>query len=154
MIRINLAKEFRPQDAPIIGLESDRSRRDLYVWLFTLGVALVIIAGWWFYRWSSLNEVEQSLAKARIEKATLDEIIKEVELFEERKTRLEQQVELIRDLKTKQRGPVDLPARVEPAFAGRGLAQNANSNRNQNPDRRRGQRQPRDCRVYSFIRAK
>jgi len=101
MIRINLlpAREARRRG---------EVRRQLYVAAVAVVVALGI--GIWGYmaQNSDLGAHQQELAGIEEEIKRLDQVIKEVQKFETKKTQLDKKVGAIEDIKTKQRRPAHM----------------------------------------------
>jgi Tfp pilus assembly protein PilN len=75
-----------------------------------LGAA--IAGGWWFLESRKLTERQETLEQKRGEAQRLDKIIKEVEDYQKQKDNLQKRIDLIKQLKENQRGPVRLMDRI------------------------------------------
>jgi len=73
----------------------------------------VLIAGsWWYMQKRALAERNETIAQKQDEAKRLEQIIKDVADYQKQKTNLEKRIELIKQLKQNQRGPVQLMDRI------------------------------------------
>jgi type IV pilus assembly protein PilN len=116
MIKINLiaegrkpvvARQQRPAGgapkAPLIGGEN------LALWTLLAGalVGLGVLAFFFLMLRGTINDNDRQIAEARKRVEELREIIRQVEEFERKEAELRKKVDVIKELKNKQRGPVD-----------------------------------------------
>lgn len=107
MIRINLISEGRKPVAPRAPKISAGAKEPASVALVILAVIGLLVAGTHFFLLGrALSAKEAEVAEAQREVDELAPIIKEVEEFKARKAELEHKVQVIEDLKARQRGPV------------------------------------------------
>jgi type IV pilus assembly protein PilN len=107
MIRINLlGTEWRPSVRKAVAFDAGQR---LTVGAIAIVAAAVAVVGWWF--WSLRNESAQldaELAAARQEETRLRSLLAEVQTFEEQRTRVQERVALIEQLRSGQSIPVQL----------------------------------------------
>jgi type IV pilus assembly protein PilN len=119
MIRINLLSEGRRpvvarKTAPSLSLGGQDPNNLILVAAAIVGI---LVAGVWWYRLNAeLNEAQARVKAAQAEYEKLREIIKEVEEYKLKKENLENKVAVIKDLKRKQRGPVNIMDRISRAL--------------------------------------
>ena len=117
MIRINLLTEAKAagarKKAPI--LPTGARLNNL---LFTAGVGAgaVLCLVWGLAQIHRKHQLDDEIAKARIEADRLKAVIEEVKGYEEKKASLEAKISLINNLKTNQKGPVRLMDEVSKAL--------------------------------------
>ncbi|HEV7425457.1 MAG TPA: PilN domain-containing protein [Thermoanaerobaculia bacterium] len=75
-------------------------------------VGLVVAAGWWWMQKRTLADRQESVAQKQVEADRLQKIIDQVAKFQKQKESLQKQVDVIKQLKENQRGPVRLMDRV------------------------------------------
>jgi Tfp pilus assembly protein PilN len=75
-------------------------------------VGLLIAGGWWWMQRRTLTDRQETVAQKQVEADRLDKIIKEVAKYQKQKESLQKQVDVIKQLKENQRGPVRLMDRV------------------------------------------
>ena len=117
MIRINLLTEARAaaarKKAPLLPTGA-RLNNFLFFGGFGLGLAYVVIAGVTLL--SRRSQLDEELVKARLEADRLKSIIEEVKEYEVKKASLEAKIQLIKALKTNQKGPVRLMDEISKAL--------------------------------------
>jgi type IV pilus assembly protein PilN len=69
-------------------------------------LGVVIAAGYWFINRNRLSDRQQQQATRQAEADKLESIIRDVENYQRRKDSLQQRIDLINQLKQRQRGPV------------------------------------------------
>lgn len=107
MIRINLISEGRKPTAPRAPRLSGGTKEPASAALLALCVVGLLVAlGHNFLLGRSLEAKRAEVAEAQREVDELAPIIKEVEEFKARKAELQHKVQVINDLKERQRGPV------------------------------------------------
>lgn len=73
----------------------------------------VLIAGsWWYMQKRTLAERQETVTQKQEEAKRLEKIINDVADYQKQKTNLEKRIELIKQLKQNQRGPVQLMDRI------------------------------------------
>ena len=118
MIRINLLSEGR---RPVVARKTKPkfSIGDQDPSAFILGAGLVlgllIVGGWWFMLNSGLNEVNGKVRVAQDEVERLRPIIQEVEDFKAKEATLKNKIQVIKDLKRAQEGPVQIMDQISQA---------------------------------------
>lgn len=119
MIKINLVREGRAvrgtgavTGAPVAGggPSGGGANNGLIVGGLILGV--LIAGGWWYMQKRTLAERQETVAQKQTEATRLEQIIKDVAEYQKQKTSLEKRIELIKQLKQNQRGPVQLMDRI------------------------------------------
>ena len=119
MIKINLLSEGRRpvvarKAKPKLGL-GDMNLGNLALFGgIALGVAALVV--WWVILNAAVNDAQQEVARAEKEYQALQHIIKEVDEFERKKANLERKVQVIRELKDAQKGPVQIMDQVSRAL--------------------------------------
>lgn len=117
MIRINLLTEAKAAAArkktPLLPTGA-RLNNFLFFGGFALGLIYVVIAGLTLL--SRRSQLEDELVKARLEADRLKSIIEEVKEYEGKKASLEAKIQLIKSLKTNQKGPVRLMDEISKAL--------------------------------------
>lgn len=115
MIRINLlAPERRAAKAASKGFQA--GQKMMVIGSLVLVLALVGI-GWRYWALGNQErEMEEQIAAARREETRLAEILKQVQEFEARKTKLEQRVALIDELRKGQNAPVHMIDQISRAL--------------------------------------
>jgi type IV pilus assembly protein PilN len=112
MIRINLAAEGRRlvKKAPTDRFKTGFGGLEWGEWALLAGIflGLLISAGWWMQKRSEVAHRQAEVEAARQEVRELEPIIREVEEYEAKKADLERKINIIKDLKRNQRGPVRL----------------------------------------------
>lgn len=125
MIKINLVAEGRK---PVIkrkartgggpGLSGVFSGEQTALYLLgTLVVISALVLGAWF--WTVRGTVNENRERIRVAQKRVDElkdIIRQVEEFELQEAELEQKISVITDLKSSQRGPVDIMDHISQAM--------------------------------------
>ncbi|MFN7960804.1 MAG: PilN domain-containing protein [Thermoanaerobaculia bacterium] len=111
MIKINLVAEGKkPAAVRRVKAQSSPGARkeDLAQWMFaaTLIAALLGVGSYWWFLNNQLKTKEREISQAQTEVKRLEEIIKEVEGYKQKKGELEHKIAVIQDLKENQRGPV------------------------------------------------
>lgn len=123
MIKINLIREARA-GARDTGLSRSGSsmassasmsapreiNNVLIVGLIVAG--LLLAGGWWFLKSRELGSKQDEAVERRQEAQQLESIIAEVEQFQRRKDSLEKRINLINDLKQRQKGPVRIMDKI------------------------------------------
>jgi len=116
LIKINLVREGRAvrgtgvvSGAPAAAGPSS-ANNGLVVGGLILGV--LIAGGWWYMQKRTLAERQETVAQKQTEATRLEQIIKDVADFQTQKTNLEKRIDLIKQLKQNQRGPVQLMDRI------------------------------------------
>lgn len=119
MIKINLLSEGK-RPAAVRRTKSARGvpARNLTLWLFVL--TLVLLAGgylaYYGVKYLALKRVEEQVAEAQKEVEELKPIIEEVERFKKKKAELDHKINVIKELKRNQRGPVQVMDEVSRAL--------------------------------------
>jgi len=72
----------------------------------------LIAGGWWYMQKRTLAERMDTVSQKQEEAKRLEKIIKDVADYQKQKTSLEKRIELIKQLKQNQRGPVQLMDRI------------------------------------------
>jgi len=115
MIRINLLATERavqkkaPAGAP--------SARGAYILLFLfVGGALVLCGGAWWWESQVIERLNSDIGTAQKRQAQLQEIKRQVDVFEAKKKTLEAKVNLIERLKAEQSGPVHMLDEISKAL--------------------------------------
>ena len=115
MIKINLVREGRAvrgagavtgMPAAAGGPSGGGANNVLMVGGLILGV--LIAGGWWYMQKRTLAERMETVAQKQDEAKRLEQIIKDVADYQKQKTSLEKRIDLIKQLKQNQRGPVQL----------------------------------------------
>lgn len=75
-------------------------------------VGVLIAGSWWYLQKRTLAERQETIAQKQDEAKRLEQIIKDVADYQKQKTSLEKRIELIKQLKQNQRGPVQLMDRI------------------------------------------
>jgi type IV pilus assembly protein PilN len=153
MIKINLVREGRAvrgagagaAPAAVTAVTGATNINNVLV-VAGLILGLVVAAGYWFVNRNRLKDREGQVATRQAEADKLESIIRDVENYQKRKDSLQQRIDLINQLKQRQRGPVrimdqisrDLPDLVwldtmnvdggKITLGGRGLNPNAIAN--------------------------
>lgn len=117
MIKINLIREGRAAvrgatspGAAAVAAGPSNANNILIVGLLVLG--LVLSGGYWFYKYSVENSMKSEVAVRKAEAQKLEKIIAEVEAFQARKDSLQRRIDLIKQLKANQKGPVRVMDRI------------------------------------------
>ena len=92
------------------GGPSGGANNGLIVGGLILGV--LIAGGWWYMQKRTLAERQETVAQKQDEAKRLEQIIKDVAEYQKQKASLEKRIELIKQLKQNQRGPVQLMDRI------------------------------------------
>jgi Tfp pilus assembly protein PilN len=71
-------------------------------------LGVLIAGGWWYMQKRTLAERMETVAQKQDEAKRLEQIIKDVADYQKQKTSLEKRIDLIKQLKQNQRGPVQL----------------------------------------------
>jgi type IV pilus assembly protein PilN len=117
VIKINLIREGRAAvRGPAVSGAATSSRPPADVNNILI-VALLLVGllaggGYWFTKFRTEKAKEAEVASQRVEAQKLDSIIKEVEQFQARKDSLQKRIDLIKQLKANQKGPVRLLDRI------------------------------------------
>jgi len=115
LIKINLVREGRAvrgagavtgMPAAAGGPSGGGANNVLMVGGLILGV--LIAGGWWYMQKRTLAERMETVAQKQDEAKRLEQIIKDVADYQKQKTSLEKRIDLIKQLKQNQRGPVQL----------------------------------------------
>lgn len=119
MIKINLLAEGRRpvvarRAKPTLGLGGQDPNNLLVTAGFVLGA--LVVGGWWFQLNSELSARERQVKAAQRRYAELEPIIKQVEEFKKKNDDLERKVQVIKDLKARQKGPVRVMDHVSRAL--------------------------------------
>lgn len=123
MIKINLIRETRagvsrdvggsPRGAASVRTSAAPPRDINNVLLVGLLIAgLLASGGWWFMKSRELSNKKEEAVQRRAEAQQLESIIAEVEQFQKRKDSLERRIQLINDLKQRQKGPVRIMDKI------------------------------------------
>jgi type IV pilus assembly protein PilN len=120
MIKINLLAEGKravtrkAKAAPRAGA----APLDVGPWLLLAGFVLgvLVVAGWWFLLYRTIQEKDREIAVAQQEVNELQAIIKEVDEYKLKKAELEHKIQVITDLKLNQQGPVRIMDQVSRAL--------------------------------------
>jgi Tfp pilus assembly protein PilN len=75
-------------------------------------LGVLIAGGWWYLQKRTLAERQETISQKQEEAKRLEQIIKDVAEYQKQKTSLEKRIELIKQLKQNQRGPVQLMDRI------------------------------------------
>jgi Tfp pilus assembly protein PilN len=75
-------------------------------------LGVLIAGGWWYMQKRTLAERQETVAQKQDEAKRLEQIIKDVAEYQKQKASLEKRIELIKQLKQNQRGPVQLMDRI------------------------------------------
>lgn len=117
MIKINLIREGRAAvrgatapGAATMAAGPSNANNVLIVALLVAG--LVVSGGYWFYKYSVQKSKESEVAIRKAEAQKLEKIIAEVEAFQARKDSLQRRIDLIKQLKANQKGPVRIMDRI------------------------------------------
>jgi type IV pilus assembly protein PilN len=117
VIRVNLLSEARAaaarRKAPAMP-SGAKLNNLLFIGGILLGVLYIAIT--FLVLTSKRRGLEQEIGKARLEAERLKSIIEEVKGYEAKKTSLQAKIDLIRDLKTNQKGPVRLMDEISKAL--------------------------------------
>ncbi len=117
MIRINLLTEAKAaaarKKAPILPTGA-RLNNLLFIGGIAVGVVCCLL--WGLERIHTKHQLEDEIAKARLEADRLKAVIEEVKGYEDKKASLEAKISLINNLKTNQKGPVRLMDEVSKAL--------------------------------------
>jgi Tfp pilus assembly protein PilN len=116
LIKINLVREGRAvrgtgvvTGVPVAARPSGANNLLMVAGLI---VGLVVAAGWWWMQKRTLADRQESVAQKQVEADRLQKIIDQVAKFQKQKESLQKQVDVIKQLKENQRGPVRLMDRV------------------------------------------
>lgn len=117
MIKINLVREGRAVrgSGAVTGMPAAAAGPTNVNNIFlALGLILgvVIAGGWWFLEDRKLTERKETVSQKQVEAQRLDKIIKEVENYQKQKDSLQKRIDLIKQLKQNQKGPVQLMDRI------------------------------------------
>ena len=107
MIKINLLVEARAEKvakAPLITFGSANVNNSILVGLIVVGLGYVGVRYWML--WSELDGLKKETAINQLEYDRLKPIIAEVEAFKKKNAELRKKIDVIKDLKDKQFGPV------------------------------------------------
>ena len=107
MIKINLLVEARAEKvakAPLITFGSANVNNYILVGLIVVGLGYVGVRYWML--WSELDDLKKETAINQLEYDRLKPIIAEVEAFKKKNAELRKKIDVIKDLKDKQFGPV------------------------------------------------
>lgn len=119
MIKINLLAEGRRpvvarKAKPALSLGGQDPNNLLLFAGFVLGA--LVVGGWWFQLNSELTARQRQVKAAQRRFAELEPIIKQVQEFKQKNEDLERKVQIIKDLKAKQKGPVRIMDEVSRAL--------------------------------------
>jgi len=116
LIKINLVREGRAVrgTGAVTGMPTPAgpsgANNALVVGALILGV--LIAAGWWYMQKRTLAERQETVAQKQTEADRLQKIIDEVANYQKEKDNLKSRIDLIKQLKQNQRGPVLLMDRL------------------------------------------
>jgi type IV pilus assembly protein PilN len=119
MIKINLLAEGRrPVVARKIKPKLSLGGLDPSLVILAAGVlvGLLAAAGWWYLVAADLDEIQGQVARAQREVEELRPIIEEVEAFKLKQADLTKKINVIKDLKAKQTGPVHIMDEISRAL--------------------------------------
>lgn len=119
MIKINLLAEGRRpvvarKAKPALSLGGQDPNNLLLFAGFVLGA--LVVGGWWYQLNSELTARQRQVKAAQRRFAELEPIIKQVQEFKQKNEDLERKVQVIKDLKAKQKGPVRIMDEVSRAL--------------------------------------
>ncbi|HEX9735209.1 MAG TPA: PilN domain-containing protein [Thermoanaerobaculia bacterium] len=119
MIKINLLAEGRRpvvarKAKPTLALGGQDPNNLLVVAGFVLGA--LAVGGWWYQLNAELTARQRQVKAAQRRYAELEPIIKQVEEFKKKNDDLERKVQVIKDLKARQKGPVRIMDHVSRAL--------------------------------------
>jgi|GEM_PF-5633179 len=113
MIKINLLEEVKVSEGPDKKprVEPEEKRKNI-IFGVEIAIALVIVIIWYF----TLNNDLTTLTNQKIEKQAelrkVQKLIDEVDKFRAQKAMLQKQIDLVEELKMRQKGPADLMMRL------------------------------------------
>jgi Tfp pilus assembly protein PilN len=114
MIKINLLEEVKVsgEEREKIGIgrkavEPDEKRKNI-IFGVEVAIALAIVIIWYFALNNKLNTLTNQKIEKQAELRKVENLIKEVDKFRAQKAMLEKQINLIEELKMRQKGPADL----------------------------------------------
>lgn len=117
MIKINLLSEAKPvKKKKGVSALGGAGRLNLFLILGGLLLGLLVVGVQWWVEASRLKEQEEKNRLAQQEVTRLEAVLKEVQDFEDKKSKLQKKVDLIQSLKASQRGPVRLMDEVSNAL--------------------------------------
>lgn len=119
MIKINLLSEGkRPAAVRRTKAAKGAPSLNLGSWLFAGALALILggFGAFYLFKYLELKRVEEQVAEAQKEVDELKPIIEEVERFKRKKAELDHKIQVIKDLKRNQRGPVQVLDQVSRAL--------------------------------------
>lgn len=119
MIKINLLAEGRRpvvarRAKPALGFGGQDPNNLLVI--AGLVVGALVVGGWWYQLNAELTARQRQVKAAQRRYAELEPIIKQVEEFKRKNEDLERKVNIIKDLKAKQKGPVRIMDQVSRAL--------------------------------------
>jgi Tfp pilus assembly protein PilN len=116
LIKINLVREGRAVRGAgaVTGMPTAAGPSGANNGLVIAGLVLgvLIAGGWWYMQKRTLAERQETVAQKQSEADRLQQIINEVAKYQKEKDSLKSRIELIKQLKQNQRGPVQLMDRV------------------------------------------
>jgi Tfp pilus assembly protein PilN len=116
LIKINLVREGRAVrgTGAVSGMATAAGPSGANNGLVVAGLVLgiLIAAGWWYMEKRTLAERQQTVIQKQAEANRLQQIIDQVAKYQKEKDTLKSRIELIKQLKQNQRGPVQLMDRV------------------------------------------
>lgn len=116
MIKINLVREGRAVrgTGAVTGMPTAAGPAGANNGLVVAGLVLgiLIAGGWWYMEKRTLAERQDTVAQKQAEADRLQQIINEVAKYQKEKDSLKSRIDLIKQLKQNQRGPVQLMDRV------------------------------------------
>lgn len=118
MIKINLVGERKRAVAAGPSRFKDlQAGTDVSLWILLglVGLGLLITLGHLYILNGKINDKKDEVAEARLEYKELEPYIKEVQEFKAKKASLERKVQVINQLKTNQKGPVQIMDQVSRA---------------------------------------
>jgi Tfp pilus assembly protein PilN len=116
LIKINLVREGRAVrgTGAVSGMPTAAGATGANNGLVIAGLVLgvLIAGGWWYMEKRTLAERQETVAQKQAEADRLQQIINEVAKYQKEKDSLKSRIDLIKQLKQNQRGPVQLMDRV------------------------------------------
>lgn len=118
MIRINLLSEGR---RPVVARKRARLGMEGVdpsgpILIAGIAIGLIVVGIWWFLLNGKLNAVDEEVRRAEREVEELRPIIEEVEAFKAKQAELERKIDVIKNLKKNQKGPVEIMDKVSRAL--------------------------------------